>query len=137
MSPKSSTTCTPRRWATSFYERTAGTGALVWVEFTPQPGRGQAGHRPALVMSPRIYHERSKLAVVCPITSNTRRWPRKVMLPDGLAVSGAVLVDQVRSIDRIARRLRLAGDAPQAVITEVQARLAALLGMPNYLRVSR
>ena len=106
-------------------------GALVWVDFTPQSGREQAGHRPALVMSPRIYHERSKLAVVCPITSNTRPWPWKVMLPDGLAVSGAVLVDQVRSIDRIARRLRLAGDAPQAVITEVQARLAALLGMPN------
>ena len=106
-------------------------GALVWVDFTPQSGREQAGHRPALVMSPRIYHERSKLAVVCPITSNTRPWPWKVMLPDGLAVSGAVLVDQVRSIDRIARRLRLAGDAPQAVITEVQAKLAALLGMPN------
>ena len=106
-------------------------GALVWVDFTPQSGREQAGHRPALVMSPRIYHERSKLAVVCPITSNTRPWPWKVMLPDGLAVSGAVLVDQVRSIDRIARRLRLAGDAPQAVITEVQARLAALLGMQH------
>jgi mRNA interferase MazF len=106
-------------------------GALVWVDFTPQSGREQAGHRPALVMSPRIYHERSKLAVVCPITSNRRPWPWKVMLPDGLAVSGAVLVDQVRSIDRIARRLRFAGDAPQAVITEVQARLAALLGMPN------
>jgi mRNA interferase MazF len=106
-------------------------GALVWVDFAPQSGREQAGHRPALVMSPRIYHERSKLAVVCPITSNRRPWPWKVMLPDGLAVSGAVLVDQVRSIDRIARRLRLAGDAPQAVITEVQARLAALLGMPS------
>jgi mRNA interferase MazF len=106
-------------------------GALVWVDFTPQSGREQAGHRPALVMSPRIYHERSKLAVVCPITSNTRPWPWKVMLPDGLAVSGAVLVDQVRSVDRIARRLRLAGDAPQTVVAEVQARLAALLGMQN------
>jgi mRNA interferase MazF len=106
-------------------------GALVWVDFTPQSGREQAGHRPALVMSPRIYHERSKLAVVCPITSNTRPWPWKVMLPDGLAVSGAVLVDQVRSVDRIARRLRLAGDAPQTVVAEVQAKLAALLGMQN------
>ena len=106
-------------------------GALVWVDFTLQSGSEQAGHRPALVMSPRIYHERSKLAVVCPITSNRRPWPWKVMLPDGLAVSGAVLVDQVRSIDRIARRLRFAGDAPQTVIIEVRARLAVLLGMPN------
>ena len=104
-------------------------GALVWVDFTPQSGREQSGHRPALVMSPRIYHERSKLAVVCPITSNKRPWPWKVVLPDGLAVSGAVLVDQVRAIDRAARRLRPAGAAPQTVVAEVQAKLAALLGI--------
>jgi mRNA-degrading endonuclease toxin of MazEF toxin-antitoxin module len=104
-------------------------GALVWVDFTPQSGREQSGHRPVLVMSPRLYHERSKLAVVCPITSNTRPWPWKVVLPDGLAVSGAVLVDQVRAIDRAARGLRPAGAAPQTVIAEVQAKLAALLGI--------
>ena len=103
-------------------------GALVWVVFTPQVGHEQAGHRPALVISPRPYHERSKLAVVCPITSNTRPWPWKVMLPEGLAISGAVLADQVRSIDRAARRLRLAGYAPQTVVAEVQAKLQALFG---------
>jgi mRNA interferase MazF len=103
-------------------------GALVWIDFTPQSGREQSGHRPALVLSPRIYHERSKRAVVCPITSNTRPWPWKVVLPNGLSVSGAVLVDQVRSIDRAARGLRLAGVAPQTVVAEVQAKLAALLG---------
>ena len=106
-------------------------GSLVWVDFTPQSGREQAGHRPALALSPRIYHERSKLAVVCPITSNPRPWPWKVILPDGLAVSGAVLVDQVRAIDRAARRLRPAGEAPQSVVAEVQAKLAALPGIVN------
>ena len=53
------------------------------------------------------------------------------MLPQGLAVSGAVLVDQVRSIDRGARTLRLAGVAPQTVVAEVQAKLAALFGMAS------
>jgi mRNA interferase MazF len=67
--------------------------------------------------------------VVCPITSNTQPWPWKVMLPQGLAVSGAVLVDQVRSIDRVGRRLRLAEVAPQFVVAEVQAKLAALFGI--------
>jgi mRNA interferase MazF len=104
-------------------------GALVWLDFTPQSGREQAGHRPALVISPRLYHERSKLTVVCPITSNTQPWPWKVLLPEGLAISGAVLVDQIRSIDRDARRLRPAGDAPQTVVAEVQAKLAALFGI--------
>ena len=104
-------------------------GALVWIYLTPQSGHEQAGHRPALVMSPLIYHERSKLAVVCPITSNTRPWPWKVMLPDGLPISGAVLVDQVRAIDRGARALRRAGFATQTVVAEVQAKLAALFGI--------
>jgi mRNA interferase MazF len=48
------------------------------------------------------------------------------MLPDGLTVAGAVLVDQVRLIDRASRRLRLAGERPRSVIAEVQAKLAAL-----------
>jgi mRNA interferase MazF len=104
-------------------------GALVWVNFTPQSGHEQAGHRPALVISPKIYHERSKLAVVCPITSNTRPWPWKVLLPEGLEVSGAVVVDQVRAVDRAARGLRLAGQAPETVVAEIQAKLAALFGI--------
>jgi mRNA interferase MazF len=104
-------------------------GALVWFDFTPQSGHEQAGHRPALVLTPRIYHERARLAVVCPITSNLRPWPWKVVLPDGLAVAGAVLVDQVRAIDRTARRLRVVGRAPTATVADVQAKLAALLGM--------
>jgi mRNA interferase MazF len=104
-------------------------GDLAWLVLTPQSGREQAGHRPALVLSPRIYHERLGIAVVCPITSNTQSWPWKVLLPDGLAVSGAVLVDQVRSVDRDARKLRIVGRAPQAVLLDVQAKLAALLGI--------
>jgi mRNA interferase MazF len=104
-------------------------GALVWFDFMPHSGHEQAGHRPALVVSPRLYHERSKLALICPIISNTQPWPWKVLLPDGLGVVGAVLVDQLRAIDRGARRLRLVGQAPEAVVAEVRAKLAALLGI--------
>lgn len=104
-------------------------GDLVWVDFTPQAGHEQAGRRPALVVSPRIYHQRSKLAVVCPITSNVDPWPWKVALAEGLAISGAILVDQVRSIDRASRSLSIAGRVPEAVVAEVQAKLAALLGI--------
>jgi mRNA interferase MazF len=105
------------------------TGDLVWVEFCPQAGREQAGRRPALVLSPRIYHERTALAIVCPITSNTAAYPFKVMLPDGLPIRGAVLADQVKSIDRAARHLEVAGQGPRSVLLEVQARLAALIGL--------
>lgn len=47
----------------------------------------------------------------------------------GLPISGAILADQVKSIDRAARGLQLAGSVPGAVLGEVQAKLAALLGL--------
>ncbi len=104
-------------------------GDLVWINIDPQAGHEQAGHRPAMVLSARMYHEKTALAVVCPITSNTNPYPFKVHLPDGLPISGAVLADQVKSIDRNARQLRIAGRAPKAIVADIQAKLAALLGI--------
>ena len=104
-------------------------GDLVWLDFTPHSGHEQAGRRPAIVLSPALYHERFQLAVVCPITSNLEPWPWKVELPAGLKVSGAILVDQVRSLDP--SHARLADRAPHAVVAEVQAKLAALLGIES------
>ncbi len=104
-------------------------GDLIWLDFNPQAGREQAGRRPALVLSPRSYNETTALIVVCPITSNMTPYPFKVMLPEGAPVSGAVLVDQIRSLDRNARYIAVIGAAPEQVVAEVQAKLAALLGI--------
>ena len=104
-------------------------GDLVWVNFNPQAGHEQAGRRPALVLSPGSYHEKTALAVVCPITSNTRPYPFTVLLPEGLPIGGAVFADQVKSIDRVARQLKVAGPAPQSVVVDVQTKIAAPLGI--------
>ncbi len=108
-------------------------GDLVWVDFNPQSGHEQSGRRPALVLSPRGYHTRTALAVVCPITSNTTPYPFKVLLPVDLPIGGAVLADQVKSIDRRARGLQIAGTVPTSVLAEVKAKLAALLGFEAQL----
>ncbi len=102
-------------------------GDLVWLNFSPQSGHEQAGQRPALVLTPRKYHEKTNYAVVCPITSNTTPYPYKVALPDGLAITGMVLADQVKSIDRNSRKLRIVGRAPHAVLNDVRSRLASLI----------
>lgn len=102
-------------------------GDLVWLDFNPQAGREQAGRRPALVLSPRAYHQRAPYAVVCPITSRVKGYPFEVLLPVGAAVAGAVLVDQVKSLDRHARRIEVAGRAPENVIEEVAMKLRKLL----------
>jgi mRNA interferase MazF len=54
-------------------------------------------------------------------------YPFEVLLPEGLPVAGAVLADQVKSVDRRVRRIEVAGRAPEGVIVEVMVRLWALL----------
>ena len=75
-------------------------GDIAWVDLDPVRGTEQAGRRPALVLSSMTYHDASRRAVVCPITSAARPWPFNVQLPTGLQTTGVVLVDQIRTIDR-------------------------------------
>jgi mRNA interferase MazF len=104
-------------------------GSLVWVEFSPHAGHEQAGRRPAVVLSRRLHHEHSKLAIVCPITSKERGWPTEVKLPEGLQVSGVIQTDHIRAIDREARYMKIIGQVPQDVLDEINAKLAPLLSL--------
>ena len=104
-------------------------GDFVLVELGPVRGTEQDGTRPALVVSDSGMHEFSRRALICPITRNRQPWPTKVMLPDGLPVQGAILVDQLRSVDRGERILRHLGTAPIEVLREVRQRIAALIAL--------
>lgn len=104
-------------------------GSLVWLEFSPHAGSEQAGRRPAIVLTPEAYHQRSRLAVVCPITTRIRGWPTEVALPPGLRISGVVLVDHIKSVDREARHMEVVGTVPSEVLDEIDARLAPLLSL--------
>ena len=104
-------------------------GDIVLMDLTPVRGSEQGGTRPALVISESGMHEMTRRAIICPITRNVQPWPTKVFLPEGLAVQGAVLVDQIRSIDRRERILRRLGQVPQPVLDLVRLKLAALVGI--------
>jgi mRNA interferase MazF len=104
-------------------------GDIILMDFAPVRGSEQGGTRPALVISEREMHEMTRRAIVCPITRNRQPWPSKVLLPEGLAAQGAVLVDQVRSIDRGERILRKLDQVPDAVLLSVRRKLAALTGI--------
>ena len=102
-------------------------GDLIWLDFTPQAGREQAGRRPALVISPRAYNGKTSLAVVCPITSQAKGYPFEVALPAGGKIGGVVLSDHVKNLDWRQRRATRAGKAQASVLRAVRERLAALL----------
>lgn len=102
-------------------------GDVVWISFNPQSGHEQAGHRPALVLSPRAYNKKVGLAVLCPITSLAKGYPFEVAIPDGLDVSGVVLADQVKNLDWRARKASLCCRLPDETTQDVLAKLATLL----------
>lgn len=102
-------------------------GEFVWLEFDPRSGHEQAGRRPALVLSPREYNRRAGLALCCPVTSQVKGYPFEVRLPAGLQVKGAVLADQVKSLDWRGRRASAIAPAPAEVIDEAIAKILALL----------
>ncbi|MDB5618871.1 type II toxin-antitoxin system PemK/MazF family toxin [Tardiphaga sp.] len=104
-------------------------GDIAWVDLDDTRGTEQSGRRPAIVLTSLSFHETSRRAIICPITSKFRDWPTNVALPHGLTTVGMILVDQVRSIDRAERMFDTIEKAPVAVVDEVRNRLAALLGI--------
>ncbi|HET9180130.1 MAG TPA: endoribonuclease MazF [Terriglobia bacterium] len=104
-------------------------GDLIWLTFDPQAGREQAGRRPALVLSPQLYNERSGLALVCPVTSRVKGYPFEVALPENMRIGGVILADHLKSVDWKERRAEVVGRVPQEVLDEVLSRLSPLLGI--------
>lgn len=101
-------------------------GDIVWLNFNPQAGHEQAGHRPALVLSPAAYNVKTSLMLCCPMTTQIKNYPFEVLIAG--AVPSAVLADQVNSLDWRKRRARRKGAVAPHELAEVRAKLRALLG---------
>jgi mRNA interferase MazF len=102
-------------------------GDLVWLEFTPQAGSEQRETRPALVLSQESYNGKVGLALFCPLTSKVKGYPFEVELPDGYAVSGVVLSDQLKSLDWQSRKVKFIERVSPDVMAMVTARVLPLL----------
>jgi mRNA interferase MazF len=104
-------------------------GDLVWLTFDPQAGHEQRGRRPALILSPRIYNSKARLAIACPITSQAKGYPFEVPLPPGDKISGVILADHVKNVDWQARNIAFEAKVHADILTEVRERLRVLLGL--------
>jgi len=104
-----------------------GCGDVVWISLNPQAGHEQAGRRPAVVLSPQSYNSKVGLAIFCPITSQPKGYPFEILLPAGLPVAGAILSDQVKSLDWRARNAELICTLPTETIAEALQKMATLL----------
>ena len=102
-------------------------GDVVWITLNPQAGHEQAGRRPAAVLSPQSYNGKTGLAILCPVTNQVKGYPFEVLIPAGLPVAGAILSDQVKSLDWRARNAELVCTLPTETISEALQKLVTLL----------
>ena len=102
-------------------------GDVIWLNFDPQAGHEQGGHRPALVLSPKAYNGRTGLCLVAPITNQSKGYPFELTLPATGKTTGVVLCDQVRSIDWKARMAALKEQVGQEFARDALARFMPLV----------
>jgi mRNA interferase MazF len=102
-------------------------GDVVWITLNPQAGHEQTGRRPAVVLSPEEYNGKVGLAILCPVTNQIKGYPFEVRLPAELPVTGAILADQVKSLDWRIRNAELICTLPARVMSEVLQKIATLL----------
>jgi mRNA interferase MazF len=101
-------------------------GDIVWLAFDPQAGHEQAGHRPALVLSPAAYNAKKGLMLCCPLSTQIKGYPFEVKTQIS-AKPGVVLSDQVKSLDWRVRKVQKKGSVSEEVLQEVRAKIKALL----------
>jgi len=103
-------------------------GDVVWLQFNPQKGHEQAGHRPAVVLTKKQYNGKTGLLVCVPVTNQAKGYPFEVALSDK-KVTGVALSDQVKSLDWKARNATKKGSTTQAEMREIRAKLKVLVGI--------
>jgi len=101
-------------------------GDVVWISFNPQAGREQAGHSPAVVLSPAAYNVKTGLMLCCPMATQIKGYPFEVLLAS--QSNNVVLADHVKSLDWRARRAKRKGRISEAELAEVRGKLRALIG---------
>ena len=102
-------------------------GDFVAVTFDPQSGHEQRGRRPALVVSNTLFNKHTGLAIVCPLTNTDRSFPFHVAVVNDPNVTGFVMVEQVKSIDFRARKVKRIGKSSDSVLEEVLSILDACI----------
>ena len=102
-------------------------GDFVVVTFNPQSGHEQRGRRPALIISNDLFNKHTGLCIACPITNTKRDYPFHVAIPEDQDVTGYVMVEQVKSLDFRARKVKRIGRAPDSTLQEALSLLDACI----------
>ena len=99
---------------------------IVWINLNPAREHEQADVRPALVLSPKTYNQKTGLMVICPITSQVKQYPFEVAIV-GKKITGVVLSDQIRTVDWKQRQVKFIEKTTYLILEEVNAKQRVLI----------
>lgn len=101
-------------------------GDIIWLNFDPQLGHEQAGHRPAVVLSPSSYNALTGLLLCVLMTTRAKGYRFEV--PIAGEREGIALADRVKSFDWRARKATKKGRTSQVELEAIRARARILVG---------
>jgi len=101
-------------------------GDIVWLNFNPQSGHEQKGKRPAVVISPKEYNEKTGLGLFCPITSKMKDYPFEVKI-ENKKIIGVVLSDQIKNLDWKTREIEFIIKETSETVDEIIDKIGVLL----------
>ena len=101
-------------------------GDIIIINFDPVKGHEQAGTRPALVISNEKFYRIFKLAVILPITNNTKDFPFHVLLDDRTNIKGAILCEHLRTVDLEERKYNKVEKLPENLLEEVLEKVSLI-----------
>jgi mRNA interferase MazF len=98
-------------------------GDIVWAELDPTIGHEQAGRRPVLVISDRIFNERSKTVIAMAITSQEPKAPFPLtfeLTNRDLPKRSWVKISQIRtlSVQRLTKKIGKVSESDLEYIVE-------------------
>ena len=101
-------------------------GDIIIINFDPVKGHEQAGKRPALVISNEKFYRIFKLAVILPITNNTKEFPFHLLLDDRTNIKGAILCEHLRTVDLEERKYNKVEKLPENLLEEVLEKVSLI-----------
>lgn len=99
--------------------RIVNQGDIVKINFNSKKGHEQSGYRPAVVISNNIFNEKTKMVLVCPITTNVKNFPLHIFLDERTKTKGKILCEHIRALDIYERGYNFIEKIPNDILQKV------------------
>lgn len=93
-------------------------GDIIFLDFSPQSGHEQAGRRPGIVISNGQFFQRTKLAIICPITNTNNKFPLHIPLDERTKTTGVILAEHIKCLDVISRNVQFTETLPKDLLNK-------------------